>query len=127
LYNEKIDNTSNIGAFFTPCQVTDGGKLKAFITPVNHNNLLEDMIIDICNTMMGDYCGSDNLHMQEMGDDAGVIVRWDEGIEVSFLYNNCIQVIQILKIMAKVALLYLDKKSNDNAAILLPMNPQQKQ
>jgi hypothetical protein len=34
--------------------------------------------------MMGDYCGSDNSHMQEMGDDAGVIVRWVEGIEVSF-------------------------------------------
>ncbi len=75
---------------------------------------------------MGDYYGSDNLHMQEMGDDAGVIVGWDESIEVSFFYNNCIQVIQILKIMTKVALLYLDKKSNDNAAILLPMNPQQR-
>ena len=81
MYNEKIDNTSNIGAFFTPCQVTDGVKLKAFITPVNHNNLLEDMIIDICNTMMGDYCGSDNSHMQQMGDDAGFIVGWDEVTE----------------------------------------------
>jgi hypothetical protein len=28
--------------------------------------------------------------------------------------------------MTKVALLYLDKKSDDNAAILLPMNPQQR-
>jgi hypothetical protein len=28
--------------------------------------------------------------------------------------------------MTKVALLYLDTKSNDNAAILLPMNPQQR-
>ncbi len=62
--------------------------MKAFIAPVNHNNLSEDVIIDICNTMMGDYCGSDNLHMQERNDDAGVIVGWDEAIEVSFLYNN---------------------------------------
>jgi hypothetical protein len=31
-----------------------------------------------------------------------------------------------LKIMTKVALLYLDTKSDDNAAILLPMNPQQR-
>ncbi len=28
--------------------------------------------------------------------------------------------------MTKVALLYLDKKSDDNVAILLPMNPQQR-
>jgi hypothetical protein len=28
--------------------------------------------------------------------------------------------------MTKVALLYLDKKRDDNAAILLPMNPQQR-
>ena len=31
-----------------------------------------------------------------------------------------------LKIMTKVALLYLDKRSDDNTAILLPMNPQQR-
>ena len=43
------------------------------------------MVIDIGNTMMEDYCGSDNSHMQEMGDDAGVIVGWGEVIEVSFL------------------------------------------
>ncbi len=43
------------------------------------------MVVDIYNTMMGDYCGCDNSHMQEMGDDAGVIVGWDEGIKVSFL------------------------------------------
>ncbi len=28
--------------------------------------------------------------------------------------------------MTKVAMFYLDKKSDDNAAILLPMNPQQR-
>ncbi len=61
-----------------PCHVTDEGKLKAYIAPVNHNNISEDMVVDICNIMMGDYCGSDNSHMQEMGDDAGVIVGWDE-------------------------------------------------
>ncbi len=60
--------------FFTPCHVTDVGKLKAYIAQVNHNNILEYMVVDICNTMMGDYCGSDNSHMQETGDDAGVIV-----------------------------------------------------
>ncbi len=91
MYNGKINITSNNVAFFTPCQVTSGGKLKAFIAPVNHNNLSEHMVIDIANTMMGDYYGSDNLHMQELGDDAGVIVGWDEGAEVSFL-NNFVQV-----------------------------------
>jgi hypothetical protein len=48
-----------------PCHVTDEGKLKAYIAPVNHNNVLEDMVVDTCNTMMGDYCGSENSHMQE--------------------------------------------------------------
>jgi hypothetical protein len=85
---KKLTIHPTLVPFFMPCQVTDGEKLKAFIAPANHNNLLEDMVIDTCNSMMGDYCGSDNLHMQEMRDDAGVIVRWDEGIEVSFLYNN---------------------------------------
>jgi hypothetical protein len=75
--------------FFTQCQVTTGGKLKAFIAPVNHNNLSEHMVIDIANTMMGDYCGSDNSHMQELGDDAGVIVGWDEGAKVSYFEQLC--------------------------------------
>ncbi len=48
--------------------------MRAFIAPVNHNNVLEHLVIDICNTMIGEYCGSNNLYMQEMGDDAGVIV-----------------------------------------------------
>jgi hypothetical protein len=88
---KKIDNASVIGAFFMPCHITDEGKLKAYIAPVNHNNILEVMVVVICNTMIGDYCGSDNSHMQEMGDDAGVIVGWGEGMDVSFLYNNFIQ------------------------------------
>jgi hypothetical protein len=89
LHNGKIYTTSNNVAFFTPCQVTTGGKLKAFIAPVNHNNLSEHMVIDIANTMMGDYCGSDNSHMQELGDDAGVIVGWDEGAEVIYFEQPC--------------------------------------
>ncbi len=80
---EKLTVHPIMVLFFTPCQVTDGGKLKAFIAPVNHNNLSEHMVIDVGNTMMGDYCGSDNLHMQELGDNASVIVGWDEGAEVS--------------------------------------------
>jgi hypothetical protein len=70
--------------FFTPCQVTEKGKLRAFIALVNHNSVLEHMVVDICSTMMGEYCGSNNSHMQEMGDDAGVIVGWDDGSEVSY-------------------------------------------
>jgi hypothetical protein len=81
---EKFTVHPTMLPFFTPCQVTDGGKLKAFIAPVNHNNLSEHMVIDIANTMMGDYCGSSNSHMQDFGDDAGVIVGWDEGAEVSY-------------------------------------------
>ncbi len=34
--------------------------------------------------MMGEYWGSNNSHMQEMGDDAGDIVGWDDGTEVSY-------------------------------------------
>jgi hypothetical protein len=34
--------------------------MKTCIAPVNHNNLSEQMVIDISNTMTGDYCGSDN-------------------------------------------------------------------
>jgi hypothetical protein len=60
--------------FFTPCEVTEKRKLRACIALVNHNSVLEHMVVDICNTMMREYCGSNNLHMQEMGDDAGVIV-----------------------------------------------------
>ncbi len=70
--------------FFMPCQVTEKRKLRAFIAPFNHNSVLEDMVVDICNTMMGEYCGSNNSHMQEMGDDAGVIVGWVDGTEVSY-------------------------------------------
>jgi hypothetical protein len=82
---KKLTMHPSLVHFFTPYHVTDEGKLKAYIAPVNHNNILEDMVVDICNTMMGGYCGSDNSHMQEMGDDAGVIVGWDESIKVSFL------------------------------------------
>jgi hypothetical protein len=79
-----MDSTSNIDSFFMPCQVTGEGKLRAFIAPVNHNSVLEYMVVDICNTMMGEYCGSNNSHTQEMGDDTGVIVGWDDGTEVSY-------------------------------------------
>ncbi len=72
---KKLTMHPTLLPFCLTCHVTDEGKLKAYIAPVNHNNILEDMIVDICNTMMGDYCGSDNSHMQEMGDNAGVIVR----------------------------------------------------
>ncbi len=79
-----MGSTSNIDSFFTPCQVTEKGKLRAFIAPVNHNSVLEHTVVDICNTMMGEYCGSNNQPMQEMGDDAGVIVGWDDGTEESY-------------------------------------------
>ncbi len=36
---EKFTVHPTMLPFFTPCQVTDGEKLKAFIAPVNHNNL----------------------------------------------------------------------------------------
>jgi hypothetical protein len=81
---KKLTMHLSLVPFFTPCHVTDEGKLKAYIAPVNHNNISENMVVDVCNIIMGDYCGSDNSHMQEMGDDAGVIVGWDEGIKVSF-------------------------------------------
>ncbi len=68
-----------------PCQVTKKGNLRAFIAPVNHDSILEHMVVDICNTMMEEYCVSNNVHMQEMGDDAGVIVDWDDGAEVSYV------------------------------------------
>jgi hypothetical protein len=42
------------------------------------------MVVDICNTMMGEYYGINNSHIQEMGDDAGVIVGRDDGTEVSY-------------------------------------------
>jgi hypothetical protein len=54
---KKMTMHPSLVPFFTPCHVTDDGKLKAYIAPVNHNNILEDMVVDICNTMMGDYCG----------------------------------------------------------------------
>ncbi len=77
--------TSNIDSFFRPCQVTEKGKLRAFIALVNHNSVSEHMVVDICNTIMGEYCGSNNLHIQEMGDNACVIVGWDDdGTEVSY-------------------------------------------
>jgi hypothetical protein len=41
------------------------------------------MVVDIVNTMMGDYCGSSDSHMQEFGDDAGVMLGWDGGDDVS--------------------------------------------
>jgi hypothetical protein len=64
------------------------------------------MVVDICKTMMGEYCGSNNLHMQEMGDDAGIIVGWDDGTEVVF-FKYCIQVIQIWNIMNNIAMFYI--------------------
>jgi hypothetical protein len=81
---EKFTVHPTMLPFFTPCLVTEEKKLKAFIALVNHNNLSENMVIDIANTMMGDYCGSSNSHMQEFGDDAGVIVGWDDGDDVSY-------------------------------------------
>ncbi len=81
---EKFTVHPTMLPFFTPCLVTEEKKLKAFIAPVYHNNLSENMVIDIANTMMGDYCGSSNTHMQEFGDDAGVIVGWDDGDDVSY-------------------------------------------
>jgi hypothetical protein len=79
-----MDSISNIDSFFMPCHITEKGKLRAFIALVNHNSVSEHMVVDTCNTMMGEYCGGDNLHMQEMSDDTGVIVGWDDGTEVSY-------------------------------------------
>ncbi len=45
---------STLIPFFMPCQVTEKGKLIAFIALVNHNSVFEHMVVDICNTMMGE-------------------------------------------------------------------------
>lgn len=82
---EKLTIHPTMVPFFTPCMVSEDNKLKAFIAPVNHNNLSENMVVDIVNTMMGDYCGSSDSHMQEFGDDAGVMLGWDDGDDVSYL------------------------------------------
>ncbi len=103
-----MGSTSNIDSFFMPCQVTEKGKLRAFVAPANHNSVSEHMVVDICNTMMGEYCGSNNLHMQEMGDDACVIVGWDDCTEVSYFqvlytsYSNW-------NIMNNIAMFYIQQ------------------
>jgi hypothetical protein len=51
---KKMTMHPSLVPYFMPCHVTDEGKLKAYIAPVNHNNILEDMVVDTCNTMMGD-------------------------------------------------------------------------
>ena len=81
---EKLTVHPTMFPFFTPCLVSEDYKLKAFIAPVNHNILSENMVVDIVNTMMEDYCGSSDSHMQEFGDDAGVMLGWDGGDDVSY-------------------------------------------
>jgi hypothetical protein len=44
---KKLTLHPSLVPFFMPCHVTDEGKLKAYIAPVNHNNILEDMVVDI--------------------------------------------------------------------------------
>ncbi len=98
--------------------------MKAFIAPVNHNNLSEHMVIDIGYTMMGDYCGSDNSHMQEMGDEAGVIVGWNEGAEVNY-FEQLYTCFSNWNIMTDILLCFvLDKQVTESEIILQPMNPQ---
>ena len=77
---KKMTMHPSLVPFFTPCHVTDEGKLKAYIDPVNHNNILEDVVFNICNTMMRDYCGSDNSHMQEI---VIMLVLLPDGMKIS--------------------------------------------
>jgi hypothetical protein len=51
----------------------------AYIVPINHNRIDSKMVASIISTMKGNYCrdeSKDNMHLQDMGSDAAVLVGY---------------------------------------------------
>ncbi len=53
--------------------------MAAYIAPINHNRINRKMVASIMSTMKGNYCrveSKDNMHLQDMGLDAAVLVGY---------------------------------------------------
>ena len=78
--------------FFTPIEPTGTGSEKCmavYIAPINHNRIDCKMVASIMSTMTGNYCrdaSKDNMHLQDMGSDAGVLFGYYDKL-VSVLIN----------------------------------------
>ncbi len=66
--------------FFTPLTHAEGDQCMAvYIAPINHNRIDSKMVASIIRTMKGNYCrdeSKDNIHLQDMGLDAAVLVGY---------------------------------------------------
>ncbi len=65
---------------FTPLTHAEGDQcMAAYITPINHTRIDSKMVASIMSTMKGNYCrdeSKDNMHLQDMGLDAVVLVGY---------------------------------------------------
>jgi hypothetical protein len=77
--------------FFTPFEVDiDKHTLKPYMAPVNHNIIHETTWLNIVHTFMGNFCHeSDSKNnttpMEDMGNDACVIVDYHNNVSVFIL------------------------------------------
>jgi hypothetical protein len=66
--------------FFTPLMHAEGDQCMAvYIAPINHNRIDNKMVASIMSTMKGNHCrdeSKDNMHLQDMGSDAAVLVGY---------------------------------------------------
>ncbi len=61
----------------------------SFVDPVNHNYLNGAKTLSIVHTMMGNFCHGDDdkdLHMEQMGTDACVVVGFNNKVRTSLYF-----------------------------------------
>jgi hypothetical protein len=80
--------------FLTNMKVNYKNQLHPCFVPVNHNSLNEAKSFIIAHTMLGNFCHGDedkNLHMENMGNSACVVVRFDNMVRIQqrlFIFHD---------------------------------------
>ena len=66
--------------------------MAAYIAPINHDRIDSKMVASIISTMTGNYCrdaSMDNMHLQDMGSDAAVLLGYyDNSVSVRIIINK---------------------------------------
>jgi hypothetical protein len=72
-------------------EVTENKKLRPSVALVNHNNLNKAKTLSIVHMMMGNFCHGDNskdLHVEQMGSVACVVVGFNDKVSTPFFICN---------------------------------------
>jgi len=85
--------------FFTSFEVNkDKRTLKPFMAPVNHNIIDETTWLKIVHTLMGNFCQDDDdvkgmVAMEDMGNDACVLVGYHQNVRNRLKGETCLNVV----------------------------------